>query len=133
MSLTSNEPSTKFWGPNKRFEPIAGSNTRVLATFFNLQPGEFWNPAWEAELLTPRVLLPDPVNEFFFLATTNFTYALFWNFSFLRLSIRTRVARQQVFIFNIFHGVQQWCIGETPGPTGVFSFRGTATISWFTV
>jgi len=133
MALTTQEPSTKFWGPNHPYKPIAGSNMRVLATFWNLQPGQFWNPAWTLELHAPHVLIPDPLNEWFFLATAHFTYAFFQSFAYNRLSIRTVSGRYQAYMFNIHHGINQWCRNEVIAPAGVYSYNGTATVSRFTV
>ncbi len=57
MSLTSQEPSSKFWGPPFRLaDPKPGSSLRMQ--LFNLQPGDNFEPPFAAELLAPHTLLP---------------------------------------------------------------------------
>lgn len=133
MSLTTQEPSTKFYGPNRRYQKVQGNNVRVIGTVFNLQPGDTWNPAFEAELLTPRILVPHLTAHCYIFVSTNFFWALFWDLERTEYVVRRLAGGQFAFRFNPVFGVHSWCINELTGPTGNYAYGGTGTISWFEV
>jgi len=133
MAFSANEPATKFFGPNRRFQPVPGNNVRVEMQVYNLLPGEFWNPAWEAELLTPRILTPHPTVDVYAYFSTNFVFSLHWRFT--RIEFRIRVGTDGAFVFRFtpVFCVHKWCINELKAAAGNYAYAGTGTISWFEI
>lgn len=133
MIKTANRPSTVFYGPNRRYEDVTGSNVRVLATVFNLSPGDHWNPAWSTELYTPQTLVPHWTRDLYVLVTTNFIFALQWRYAKTQLQVYQTSNLAYAFRFTPIFGVHQWCKNEILDASGNYAFGGTATISWFKV
>ena len=133
MAFSANEPATKFYGPNRRYQNVTGNNVRCLATVFNVEPGESWNPAFEAELLTPRLMIPHATGQLYIFVSTNFFWAFHYHFARTEFVVRRLGGGDFAFRFNPIFGVHKWCINELIEPTGNYAFNGTATISWIEV
>jgi len=133
MAFSANEPATKFYGPNRRFQPVPGNNVRVKVQAFNLLPGEFWNPAWEAELLTPQILTPHATVDVYTFISTNFFFIVHWRFERIEFLIRRSTILQVAFSFHPIFNVHKWCINENIEAAGNYAYNGTGTLSWFEV
>lgn len=106
---------------------------QIHIQLYDLQPGEFWNPAHEAELLTPQVLAPHPTagEALFFLRGPNFI----WNFRIgpnrnnilctTQLDIRNRA-----FFLTLPFGVHTFAYNSLTAPAANYAFNGSCTISW---
>ncbi len=130
MTTSRTTPSTSFFGPNRRYQPVPGNNVRPLATVFNLQPGDAWNPAWETEILTPRLLVPHATADVYIFVSAHFLWALHWRFQRTAFIVRQNPFLPFAFQFNPVFAVNSRCINELKTATGTYAFDGTATISW---
>jgi len=134
MSHTTQEPSTKFFGPNAPFRKAWQSPWRVLMQVHNLEPGSLWVPAWQAELLTPRTLIGIEANDIWVHVATNFLWAVHWRFPRIELTVRClAIGRPYAFRMMPEFGVSKWGVNQLTDPAGNFAINGTATMSWFKV
>jgi len=133
MSHTTQEPSTKFYGPNFRFHRAWQSPFRILMQVHNLQPGEFWNPAWEPEVLAPRILTGIEINDIYVFIASNFLWAVHWRFPRIELTVRRLGSGPFAFRMCPVFGVHKWAKNELTVSAGNYSYAGTATMSWFKV
>ena len=143
MTVSAREPSTKFYGPNRQFGEVNPS-LRVRVQLHNLEPGQFWNPALEAELLTSRVLLPLFNNIVYRYVGTNFVYR--WHYRTFPFrnpagALEHSVALVVLFLGNLseaFYFVPNfletsWMMSRNTTAAGKYSVKGSATLSWFEV
>lgn len=127
MSLTSREPSTKFYGPNYRFVDAANPN-HWLITLHNLQPGDHWNPGDATELDAQLTFIPfGPVATWLWMGTAFFAA---WAYAptFRELAFFHFATASFAFRFTIPFAVTKWCVNELVEPADNFAFGGTAEI-----
>jgi len=143
MPQSTREPATKFFGPNHRFGDV-DPELRVRVQLHNLEPGEFWQPALEAELLTSRVLSPLFDNIVYRYVGTNFIYR--WHYRtfphrdpagdlehLIELNVRWLGNLSIAFSFIPNFLEVAWMMNRLLTPTGNYSIKGSATLSWFKV
>ncbi len=135
------QPATKWFGPSKPFAPLP-PDSRVLVQLFNIEPGEFWKPAKEAELLTPITLLPQFNPKLWFQFTTffvfRFHYRQFRDVAGTRvrdhrieLTVRERVGIAPIaFQFDPDFARTEWMVNNNTDPAGVYGINGTAVLSF---
>ena len=128
---TTRQRSTYF-GPQRAIR-VGYPDHVVHVTLFDLEPGEFWNPALEAELLATRILLPNLAasEALFEFRSTNFT----WLF-------RIGPVRNNLLVGNRFNFSQRaftlawtfvittFAYNSDTDPAGKWAINGSATMSW---
>ncbi len=127
MSLTSREPSTKFFGPNYPFV-LAQTPNHWLVQLHNLHPGDSYDPVTAVELqsyLLFDAFINPPTWVF---DGVDFFGRLLWRTNRMEIIIRARVGRAFVFNLNIAYVSHQWAINEIIVPTDNFAFGGTASV-----
>lgn len=129
--MTARKRST-FLGPQRAIQ-TRYPNWVIHMQFFDIEPGEFWTPAYEADLLTPRILTPHPTasRALFQYYSPQFVWifriGLIWNW----IQIRTnRPERIFAFTHIIHFGAQSFAYNDQTDPAGVYGINGSATISW---
>lgn len=133
MAISVHEPCTKFYGPNRRYQPIPGNNVRVKVEVFNLLRGATWNALWEAELFTPRLLVPHVAAQVYIYVSAHFLWAMYYTFTRTELIVRQSAPGLFAFRFNPKFLCVNWCKNELISPTGNYAYGGTATMSWIEV
>ncbi len=133
--MTHISPRSTFFGPQRAISVGYPANV-IHLTLYDLQPGQFWNPALEAELLTPQILPPFlPAAEALFrLRTLSFN----WVFrigplrNFIRVQLLTDFTKF-AFFRNIPFALDTFAYSELTAAAGNFAFNGSATIAWGTL
>jgi len=130
--LPPNEPGedcTVCWGTDKTFGP--GHTPKYLwLRITELTPGAFWNPALEAELLLPHLLVQTEAPCGYGLMTPNISYS--WGFAYGRTYVLVAdISTGRSFLSNnpddeCATSVRDWW---TEG-SQVAAYGGLGTISW---
>lgn len=128
MSLTSQEPSTKFYGPQLAFG-IPKPASRCFIQLFNLEQGDDWEPAFAADLLAPHILLPQVFNPQWRIDSAGFRWRFHHRFSIMGLTVGRLGTGQLVFDFRMQFVAHEWFKNSFTSPTGNYAFNGTATVS----
>lgn len=130
MAHTSREPATKVYGvPYPWIEPSPAS--RIHLQFFNLKPGEFWEPDLEADLLAPKILLPIAEPRQWRIINETWNIRLHWQpLKNYIICSRRITSWAYAFLFHFYYGKHQWCMNEILTPAGYFSYGGSCNITW---
>lgn len=127
MGHTSREPCTKYSGPNYPFVRAENPN-HWLVTFYNLEPGDTWNPLWAAELQGQLTLIPLANPAIWVFNGINVWCVLRYNLTVCHLLVRERPTRTFGFFFTIHFQQMRWLVNELLVPDGNFAFNGTAEL-----
>lgn len=128
-SPTTREPSTKFYGPNYPFV-IAAAGQEVHVQLHNLQPGQFWNPVWEPQLIRPHILNPFPGRKQWDLIDPPFRFVWIHQVDQMTLDVTNLVGGTKAFEFHIDFAITKWMMNELLVPAGNYAFGGSATLAW---
>ncbi len=130
--LPPNEPGfpcNVCWGPGTRFG-IADTPKFITAQLFDIQQGEFWEPADEQLLLTPHLLEQLGPGCIWRLNDGTFLFQFLFAPSFTQLNVSHFPSASSAFIAFEFPA----CLLEVPSvlltPAGNFGFAGNAVITW---
>ena len=128
MSHTSQEPSSKFWGPHLRFgTPRPGSRCHIQ--LFNLEAGDDWEPAFAADLHAPHILLPQVWPEQWRLDSAGFRWRFHHRYSLMGLTVGRLGTGQLVFDFRMHFGEHMWFRNSFRTATDNYAFNGTGTVT----
>jgi hypothetical protein len=121
-----------YFGPHRAIR-VGYPDHVVHVTLYDLEPGEFWNPAFEAELLTTRILTPNLAasEALFRFRSTNFT----WLFRIGPVRNNLLVGNITTFskrAFTLFwhFGIHTFAYNSDTDPAGKWAINGSATMSW---
>lgn len=143
MNLTTREPCTKWFGPQRRFAEV-NPDLLVAVQLHNIQPGATWDPLLAAELHTKRILLPLANNIVYRYIGINFIYRFHYRTypyrdpagdlqEQIELVVRYRTDNSLAFLFLPVWAVSRWMVNDITDPVGNYGIDGTATLSWFKV
>lgn len=129
--MTTRHRST-FYGPQRAIQ-LRYPDWVIHMQLHDLQPGEFWNPAKEADLLGLKVLTPrlTATSAFFEFRGPDFI----WSF---RISNRRNqilctdivFIPRRVFFLRFPFAVHTFAYSSQTDPAGFTAIGGSATISW---
>lgn len=141
MSSWSTQPATKWFGPSMPFAPLP-LTSRVHIQLHNIQPGQFWNPAKEADLLTPIVCSPIPAVPQWLGVSTFFSFRFHYRQWRLIGGIRVPDHRIELtvregagifpiaFRFDPDFAITEWMVNNITDPIGAYGINGTATLAF---
>lgn len=129
--MTTRKRST-FFGPQHALK-TEYPNVLVYMQLFNIEPGEFWDPSLETDLLTPRLLVPrSGTTEALFLHIgLNFVWIFRIGPNRNWIQVRTnRSPTRFAFDFRPRFAIHKFAYNEQTTPAGVYGINGSATMSW---
>lgn len=130
--MTVNPAISWALGPNRRIMYDSGPHPGWLPTLqlIDLEPGEFWQPALETELLTTIVLQPLTPPWAWRAFSANFSFNLRWqNFNTV-IVVRWLGNFSHAFLFFPRHAVQSRMINQHTDPAGVYAINGGVSLAW---
>ena len=127
-------PPAPTWllGLNRRIPSAANPHEPWLPTLqlIDIQPGQFWIPALQAELQTPIVLQPLP-NVFAWRSfSANFSYNLRWRLNAPLVVVRKLITFTIAFQFTFQFALQQKLKSIISDPAGNYGIGGFASLAW---
>ena len=119
-------------GPNRRIMFDVGPLPGWLPTLqlIDLEPGEFWLPALEAELLTPIILQPLPFPWAWRSFSANFSFNLRWQIFNTRIIVRWLGNFSTVYVFSPQFAVQTRMFNENSDFADNYAIGGGLNFQW---